>query len=571
MDRKQQKRRAPIIEALEPRVLFSADMFGGAVDSSATDDSLATLLDDTAAVLDKQTAQLHKEQTDKARSEPLPEDDDITSGLAEDSTPIELVFVDTDTPNYQQLVDDVLSASDDSRRFEVVLLDNDRNGIDQITATLQGYQGVGAIHLISHGADGTVDLGNTQLNHQNLSDYQNQLKSWADYLDANADILFYGCDLAASADGQNLIDEIATLTGADIAASDDLTGHSALGGDWELEYSKGQIDTQIAFSDYAQATWQGSLSQSLWLSTDSNVSSPGADGLASWTEGQVLEFSGPTLTHGDATDGDFSMVIDFDTFTLDAVDAGALHFVSQDMTVGGVNGTFDLKAGDVLVSFLQDETILAAYSSTGSDMLVGDQDLLVFRPNAFNDYSAGTFSVLLDEVVVDDLKGVTLIEQDTTIGGTDIAAGSFLLISEVSGTTSIDLFVPTGVGATTTTGTVTPLIDLSGLGIDPDMLRGIEVIESATSIGGQSLAKGDILATLRANDGAVGSNGLAVDLNDVFVLSLTSTGMGTTAGTATMFLDGSDVGLDNNPSTESPYALALYNYSQLTVDTTSDV
>ena len=52
---------------------------------------------------------------------------------------------------------------------------------------------------------------------------------------------------------------------------------------------------------------------------------------------------------------------------------------------------------------------------------------------------------------------------------------------------------------------------------------------------------------------------MLVEKSDVFVLNLTSTGLGTTAGTAEMFLDGSDVGLDNNPNEESPYALAMFN------------
>ena len=221
---------------------------------------------------------------------------------------------------------------------------------------------------------------------------------------------------------------------------------------------------------------------SLLLSTDANVGNPGADGLSSgWTEGQVLNFAGPDLAHGATTDGDLSSFADFDTFTQNAVDVGALHFVSRDITVGGTNGTFDLKAGDVLVSFLQDETILAAYASTASDMLVSEKSLLVFRPSSFDNYSSGTFTILLDNIVTDDLKGVTLVEQDTTIGGTDVSAGSFLIIAEASATTSVDLFVPTGVGVGSTSGAVTPLIDISNLGVDANRLRGIELIENATT------------------------------------------------------------------------------------------
>ena len=42
---------------------------------------------------------------------------------------------------------------------------------------------------------------------------------------------------------------------ADVAASDDNTGHSALGGDWDLEYSAGEVETAVAFSDEFQLTW----------------------------------------------------------------------------------------------------------------------------------------------------------------------------------------------------------------------------------------------------------------------------------------------------------------------------
>jgi RNase P/RNase MRP subunit p29 len=70
------------------------------------------------------------------------------------------------------------------------------------------------------------------------------LQSWANALGVDADILFYGCNLAGSSAGKELVDNIARLTGADVAASDDLTGHSLLGGDWVLEYHAGTIEAQ---------------------------------------------------------------------------------------------------------------------------------------------------------------------------------------------------------------------------------------------------------------------------------------------------------------------------------------
>ncbi|MDP4549221.1 VCBS domain-containing protein, partial [Marinobacter sp. MDS2] len=302
MNRKDKKRTAPVIEALEPRMMFSADMFGGAVDNPAADDPLASLLDDTAAVLEKQTAQLYKEQTDAALAEPLSSEGDVTSPLEEASPRLELVFVDTDTPDYQQLVDDLLSNSDNSRCFEVILLDNNSDGIEQITAALPDYHGIDAIHLISHGEDGVVDLGNTQLNNQNLVTYQAQLQSWGEHLNADADILFYGCELAASTDGQALIDKIATLTAADIAASDDLTGNWDMGGDWELEYKTGLIETGALFSDATLDSWDHTLAAAVDV-TSTGVSTGGNILVSHTTSGSDrLMTIVVTLNHRLATD-----------------------------------------------------------------------------------------------------------------------------------------------------------------------------------------------------------------------------------------------------------------------------
>ena len=48
------------------------------------------------------------------------------------------------------------------------------------------------------------------------------------------------------------------LTGADVAASEDLTGAAAKGGDWELEFQEGAIESRIAASD-AIVQWRGLL------------------------------------------------------------------------------------------------------------------------------------------------------------------------------------------------------------------------------------------------------------------------------------------------------------------------
>ena len=65
-------------------------------------------------------------------------------------------------------------------------------------------------------------------------------------------------DKAASA-GRQPAGWLATLSGADVAASDDLTGAQALGGDWELEVRTGYVETAVAFSTEVQQDWFGVL------------------------------------------------------------------------------------------------------------------------------------------------------------------------------------------------------------------------------------------------------------------------------------------------------------------------
>jgi len=114
------------------------------------------------------------------------------------------------------------------------LLRGEDNQIEQITETLGNYSDLSAIDIVSHGALGEVQLGSQRLSESSLDEYSDQIAQWGDALGENGDILLYGCNVAENR-GQEFIDEFAELTGADVAASDDVTGNAAQGGDWELE------------------------------------------------------------------------------------------------------------------------------------------------------------------------------------------------------------------------------------------------------------------------------------------------------------------------------------------------
>ncbi len=184
-------------------------------------------------------------------------DEDVSA--ADQQQTVEWVFVDTGAEDYQQLVDDLLADSDPARQFEIVYLDAEQDGIQQISDALRGQSGIDAIHFVTHGTDYAVKLGDTWLHVDNLDGHAGDIAAWGSALDSDADLLFYGCDLAGGEEGRALLEAMQQLTSADIAASVDDTGHALLGGNWLLEYSLGDVDTAVAFSDDLQQTWNGLL------------------------------------------------------------------------------------------------------------------------------------------------------------------------------------------------------------------------------------------------------------------------------------------------------------------------
>ncbi len=172
----------------------------------------------------------------------------------------ELVFVDTATPDYQTLIDEMReSALGQGRHFEFVLIDQERDGIRKITDTLAKKSDLDAIHIISHAQDGSVQLGSSKLDFDSLVKRAASIKRWGEALTEAGDILFYGCDLAASAEGKSLLDALSRLTGADVAASEDPTGSAAQGGDWELEFRTGAVEAEVSAGPAVESSWDHTL------------------------------------------------------------------------------------------------------------------------------------------------------------------------------------------------------------------------------------------------------------------------------------------------------------------------
>ena len=105
---------------------------------------------------------------------------------------------------------------------------------------------VASLSILSHGAPGAFELGDQWITTTSAALAAGVWRRLGGVLAPHAKVNLFGCSVAApGSNGQPLLDELARLTGADVFASDDVTGR---GGDWELEVSSSGAAHDIAAS-----------------------------------------------------------------------------------------------------------------------------------------------------------------------------------------------------------------------------------------------------------------------------------------------------------------------------------
>ncbi|MEG4532165.1 DUF4347 domain-containing protein, partial [Microcoleus sp. D2_18a_D3] len=170
-------------------------------------------------------------------------------------SPSAIAFIDTQVENYQSLVAGVKPGT------EVVVLDGNRDAIDQITQILALRTNIESIHIVSHGAPGSLQLGDVRFSLDDIECDRDSLQQWfspqTELIGKNRpNILLYGCSVAVGETGKAFVKRLSELTGASVAASQNLTGSVAKGGDWELEVKTGEIETPLVFEPEVLAGYE---------------------------------------------------------------------------------------------------------------------------------------------------------------------------------------------------------------------------------------------------------------------------------------------------------------------------
>ncbi|MDV2862631.1 Ig-like domain-containing protein [Phytobacter ursingii] len=251
-----------LLQALEPRMMFDGVAVTATpttADASHTDTashttaSVSVAHSDTTAAVTNSTAETSKTTSgtspsaSSSTSSPTTSTSNtttqdtsktsgasVTSGTSSASGP-QVVFVESDVKDYQSLINQLPSG------YEVVVLDSSKDGLAQIAAWSSTHSGYSAMHILSHGENNDLMLGTVALNSSNIANYESELATIGQALNADGDILVYGCSIAQGSDGAALIGALAKDTQHAVAGSTDPTGAAALGGNWTLEYSTDKL------------------------------------------------------------------------------------------------------------------------------------------------------------------------------------------------------------------------------------------------------------------------------------------------------------------------------------------
>ena len=304
----------------------------------------------------------------------------------------EIAFIDSSVANVDQLIAGIDPA------VEIVMIDGAGDGVEQIAAALEGRSGIDAIHILSHGDQGQLFLGNDVLDAASMQgEHLDELTAIGEALSEEGDILIYGCDFTGGEAGLEAAILLGSITGADIAASDDATGHETLGGDWDLETELGAVEAEAV-----QATqWSGLLAPLVISDMTTGVT---AVDLANEVIGDGVQlvsasFSGvqeQAAIFSGALDPVTGMpgVVDFDSgiilssgWASDIAGANTSDGTSRDLTSGGAPELDALNAGGQLT---QDAAILEidfipSQSEITMQYVFGSEEFPEYVYSNFND------------------------------------------------------------------------------------------------------------------------------------------------------------------------------------------
>jgi hypothetical protein len=117
---------------------------------------------------------------------------------------------------------------------ETIVLDAVRSVSRQIAAALGDRQGLGAVHIVAHGAAGKVMFVAGEWSAATLREENEELAAIGHALESDGELRLWSCETGLGPAGAQFLEALAETTGANVTATTSPVGAAALGGSWEL-------------------------------------------------------------------------------------------------------------------------------------------------------------------------------------------------------------------------------------------------------------------------------------------------------------------------------------------------
>jgi hypothetical protein len=377
-----------------------------------------------------------------------------------------IVFIDAAVHDIPTLVNGIIPGA------AVVLLDAHQDGMAQITAAMRLYSDICAIHIVSHGSPGCLYLGNAELSLDTLGKYATHLKTWSTIFKTASTsfpaLLLYGCNVASGDAGEEFVYKLHQLVGASITASANRVGSSKLGGDWELEFTNGELKAPLVFSAEMKEDYDSILAADLIVSvTNSDVATPGEELFPIEVRVQNI---GDTTTQGSesaGSDGYFvDLILSSDTEIPEGFAAFSPNYSEDVLLLGGrLSNTPNLDPGE--------EFVFTTSGRIPTDTPDGDYFIAaqidpgqkVAESNEMNNTAFGPIQIGLNpkdnEFTIDLAADLGLVADPIDVGN-----GAFFL-GEGIHPNELDIYKPDNIRAADTTN-ADQLWNDGGLGLNLD-------------------------------------------------------------------------------------------------------
>lgn len=277
-------------------------------------------------------------------------------------TSAEIIFIDSGVPDADRLFDGLRDG------VEAVRLSAENDPVFQLRDALAGRSGIAAIHIVAHGEDGALAFVGGALSAGKIEGYADALEDTGAALGGDGDILLWSCNTGRGAVGQSFVDALARATGADVAASDNLTGAAFLGGDWQLETMAGSVETDSPLTHAAAAGYDQVLVPGVPDAPTAPDLAAGSDSGASSTDDLTnatsLTFTGtaqPDSTVGlliNGADTGVSVTADGSGHYSLTYEASALSDAAYDFTTTATDGGGNTGAASAVTTITVDRTAL---------------------------------------------------------------------------------------------------------------------------------------------------------------------------------------------------------------------